>query len=295
MNLQQLRYLVATADHGTMTRAAAECLVAQPALTRSVRGLEREIGLALFRRRGRGVELTDEGRVVVAAARRALAEITAIEEHSRAAARRATLTLAATPSIQADLGSGLLSDFRRRHPRFPVRIHPCTSAEDVGDAVAAGRADAGVADLPTSAGVVAVAFEIREVVVIAPPDSGLPDPLPIPALDRVPLVLPARGSDRRRAIELMFGELGLRLEVAFESDERSSWIPAVLAGFGSCLWYRTRGTEAALHGARVLALDPPVFRSIAVLHRDEQLSPPVAGLVALATERAAAAAPVPGR
>jgi LysR family cyn operon transcriptional activator len=55
MNLQQLRYLVATADEGTMTSAATACHVAQPVLTRAVRALERELGVLLLRRRGRGV------------------------------------------------------------------------------------------------------------------------------------------------------------------------------------------------------------------------------------------------
>ena len=70
MNLQQLRYLVAAVDHGTMTSAAAAMHVSQPALTRSVRSLEREIGVPLFERVGRGVRLTPAGREVVQSAYR---------------------------------------------------------------------------------------------------------------------------------------------------------------------------------------------------------------------------------
>ncbi|MFS8585261.1 MAG: LysR family transcriptional regulator, partial [Acidimicrobiia bacterium] len=75
MNLQQLRYLVATADEGTMTRAAAALHVAQPALSRGIRGLEVELGITAFERRGRGVTLTPEGAEAVAIARRVLAEV----------------------------------------------------------------------------------------------------------------------------------------------------------------------------------------------------------------------------
>src|SRR5690606_23931705 len=61
MNLQQLRYLVATADEGTMTRAAAALHVAQPALSRGIGGVEAELGITAFERRGRGVTLTPGG------------------------------------------------------------------------------------------------------------------------------------------------------------------------------------------------------------------------------------------
>ena len=70
MNAQQLRYVVATAELGTMTRAAQSCAVGQPALTRAVRALEKELGVTLFRREGRRVEITDEGVEIVALARR---------------------------------------------------------------------------------------------------------------------------------------------------------------------------------------------------------------------------------
>ena len=51
MNLQQLRYLIATADEGTMTRAAESLHVAQPALSRAIRGFEAEIGITVFERK----------------------------------------------------------------------------------------------------------------------------------------------------------------------------------------------------------------------------------------------------
>ena len=80
MNLQQLRYAVATADEGSMTAAARAVDVAQPALSRAVRALEAELGVELFATRGRSVELTESGRRIVAAARRGLDEVATLEE-----------------------------------------------------------------------------------------------------------------------------------------------------------------------------------------------------------------------
>lgn len=285
VNLQQLRYLVATAEEGTMSAAARVCVVAQPALTRGVRGLERELGVVLFRRRGRSVELTDDGRVVVASARRVLAEVATIEAYARRRAADQVLTIAATPTLQSDLGSGLVSELWSRYPQFPVRFLHCDSARAVGDAVAAGRADVGIADLPVTDELVGVPFERREVVLLAPPGSGLPDPVPAARLGQLALVVPTAGSARRDELEELFAELGVTPTVAFESDERASWLPAVAAGLGCCLWYRSRGDAAGAPGVDVRRLDPPMEREIAVVHRPERLDAGVAGLVELARGR----------
>src|SRR3989440_6821993 len=80
MELRQLRYCVAVADHLHFTRAAAALHVAQPALSQQIRRLEAELGLELFARTSRSVALTEAGEAVVARARRILAEADPIAE-----------------------------------------------------------------------------------------------------------------------------------------------------------------------------------------------------------------------
>lgn len=286
MNLQQLRYLVATADHGTMTAAARSCHVAQPALTRAVRALEQELGLELLRRAGRRVELTTHGEEVVETARRVLDDVAAIERLGREDRIEQVLTIAATPTIQADLGSGLIAEFWRKHPEFPVRFVHCESRQLVGEAVSTGVADAGVSDLPAGEHLQVVEFEAREVVVLTPPGYGLPDPLPLHRLGELPLILPTRGTLRREAFDAMFAELDIEPAVVFESDERASWPPAVVAGVGCCVWYRAQGDAVAASGAEVRALDPPLGRPIGVVCRPGPSSPAVSALLRLATARA---------
>lgn len=284
MNLQQLRYLVATADHGTMTRAAVACHVAQPALSRAVRALERELDLSMFTRHGRSLHLTPEGRLVVDAARRVLGEVTALEALGRSGGSHRVLTVAATPTLQGDLGSGLLARYWRAHPEVPLRFVDCDSRQEVADAVAVGRADVGLSDLPVGPGLVVVPYEVRDVVVLAPADSVYPDPLPLAALGTLPLVLPTRGTPRRRQFDDLFADLGVSPRVVVESDERTAWTAAVVAGMACCIWYQARGTAAAELGARVLELDPPLERTIALVHREGEVPEAVSDLVAVARQ-----------
>ncbi|MGI8412351.1 MAG: LysR family transcriptional regulator, partial [Solirubrobacteraceae bacterium] len=79
MELRQLRYLLALAEERHFTRAAAREHIAQPALSQQIRRLENEVGLTLVERTTRRVVLTDAGELLVARARRILAEVDAAQ------------------------------------------------------------------------------------------------------------------------------------------------------------------------------------------------------------------------
>jgi DNA-binding transcriptional LysR family regulator len=87
IELRRLRYLVAVADEGHITRAAERLGIQQPPLTRQIRSLEEELGVTLFERLPRGVQLTEAGRVVVEEARDVLARAERIKETAQRAAR----------------------------------------------------------------------------------------------------------------------------------------------------------------------------------------------------------------
>ena len=80
MNLRDLNYLVAVAEHGHFGRAAEVCHVSQPALSMQIRKLEEFLGVALFERTNKTVMITDAGREIVARARLILQEADNIRE-----------------------------------------------------------------------------------------------------------------------------------------------------------------------------------------------------------------------
>jgi LysR family hca operon transcriptional activator len=95
MELRHLRYFVAVAEEGSLTVAAERRLhTAQPSLSRQIRDLEHEVGVELFVRSARGVELTDSGRAFLDHARLALMQVEAAIEAARRAAHPAKPTFA---------------------------------------------------------------------------------------------------------------------------------------------------------------------------------------------------------
>jgi LysR family transcriptional regulator, hydrogen peroxide-inducible genes activator len=85
MNLRDLEYAVAVADHGHFGRAAAACNVSQPTLSGQILKLEAELGLRLFEREGRRARVSDRAAAVIASARATLAAAAAVGEAARAA------------------------------------------------------------------------------------------------------------------------------------------------------------------------------------------------------------------
>ncbi|MFC4048206.1 LysR family transcriptional regulator [Actinomadura syzygii] len=286
MNLRQLRYVVATADHGTMTSAAQALYVAQPALSRAVRELERELGVELFQRSGRGVALTDVGEQVVRQARVALDAVDAIEGLSvgRSNGRGAELRIAVTASLEPELTGRLIPRFAHDQPAVRIRVVRCADRDRVAAALRAGRADLALADLPVPGDMTAHPFEQREVVLISPPALKVREPVPPAALDGMRLVLPARGSPRRAEVDAMLRRIGATPVAAVESDERGAWLGWVRAGMGSLLWYRNQIDDT--EGVTVRSFMPPITRMIGIVHAHRRLPPAARDFLAFAKETA---------
>jgi DNA-binding transcriptional LysR family regulator len=124
MELRQLRYLDAVARRRSFTQAALDLHIAQSALSQQVRRLEGELGVELLRRNTRRVEVTEVGELVLARARRALAEVDGVRADLDAlhGLVRGTLRLGGVPRVGPVHPATLISDFSRIHPGVAVTV-----------------------------------------------------------------------------------------------------------------------------------------------------------------------------
>jgi LysR family transcriptional activator of glutamate synthase operon len=118
MELRLLRYLVAIAEEGQFTRAAATLNIAQPALSQQIQKLERQVGMALVDRTTRRVSLTPAGEILVDHGRRMLAEAESATAELRELAGLETgrLVVGASPTLGAFDLTAALAAFHQRHP-----------------------------------------------------------------------------------------------------------------------------------------------------------------------------------
>lgn len=100
MELKQLRYFLAVAEEGHITRAAERLDIQQPPLSRQIKAIERELDVQLFRRKARGVELTDAGRALLDKGRKIISDLDHAIDATRSTARgeQGRLCVGVTPS-----------------------------------------------------------------------------------------------------------------------------------------------------------------------------------------------------
>ena len=172
MNLRDLKYFVALADHLHFGRAAAACFVSQPTLSTQIRKLEEELGVALVERAPRKVMLTSAGRDVAARARRIVADI----EQMREAARRSqdpeagTVRLGIFPTLGPYLLPHVVPSIRARFPQLELLL-----VEEKSDVLLErlheGRLDAALLALPVHDDQLHVEFLFEEPFVLAVPET----------------------------------------------------------------------------------------------------------------------------
>jgi DNA-binding transcriptional LysR family regulator len=289
MELRQLEYVVGVVDHAGFTRAAAALHVSQPALSEGVARLEAELGIALFERLGRRVQLTSAGRAMLEPARQVLRDAAVLRTSVAAVAglRGGVLALVALPTLAVDPLAELVGAFRRAHPDVAVQVH---QPEDVAAApglVRAGVAEVGLTELPlpepARGGLSTRAIASQELVVVVPPDSDLARRrrISLRSLAEVPLVLLPPGTSTRTIVDAAFAAVDRVPRVAVELDQREALVPMVLAGAGAAIVPAPMAAPARAMGAAMLTLSPPLRRTIGFVWRTGPLSPAARAFLAL--------------
>ena len=293
MELRQLRYFVAVAEERSISRAAERLWIAQPGLSTQVRRLETELGIQLFHRHSRGVELTPTGELFLERARAALAA--AEEARAIGAGLEAgvigTVRLGIGTEAPARLTPPLLAAFGHDRPDVEVTVSESYSGALVRD-LRDGRLDAMLAPSAFgSADLRSLRLNAEPWVVLAAVGHPLGRPGPIPAeeLDGQRIVVTGHrdGAGHDRAVTNLLDGLGVTAEL-HRGGPGPALYAAVTAGDAVAVT-----TAAAGRGDDVLVrpLEPTRSLSHALLWRDETPAPALAELIRTAEAGIAPARP----
>lgn len=287
MDLRQVEYVLAVVERGSFTKAAASIPVSQPSLSDGIRRLESELGVRLFHRLGRSVELTDAGRAFVGPARRLTRDRDAVFE-SVATIRdlqSGTLDIVALPTLAADPLGRLVGGFRKANPGIAVRI---AAPEDDGAVVAMvldGRSELGLTELRSHRDeLVGVSLERQELVAVCPPRTRLAASgrLPVARLEGMPLVTTPPGTSTRDLLDRALASAGIDPQIAVETSQREAIASLVLNGAGTSFLPARLAEALAGQGAVVARLVPTLTRTIGLVHRPAPLTPAARAFVELA-------------
>lgn len=172
MNLRDLSYFIALADHLHFGKAAAASFVSQPTLSTQIRKLEEELGVALVERAPRNVMLTPAGRDVAVRARRIVADV----EEMREAARRSQdpeagrVTLGLFPTLGPYLLPHVVPAIRKRFPELELLLVE-EKSDVLLERLQQGRLDAALLALPVGDEQLHVEFLFEEPFVLAVPET----------------------------------------------------------------------------------------------------------------------------
>ena len=293
MTLQQLSYFLAAAQHGSFSAAAESLHMAQPSLSEQIRRLEAELGVPLFARAGRRLELTEAGSLLLPEAERTLAAAKAAQESVREVrdVTGGTVAFGTFGSAHHYLLVGLISDFRAQYPNVRVRAIGQNSAE-VADAIRDGHVEAGLVALPVDDRGLEVRPAMREEVLYVSADpERLQEPMTAERLATAPLILFdarwAAEDPMRRQLRERAQAAGVTVDPQIEVEYVTAALELAARRLGDTItsrqMIRSRGLARRLDG---VAFDPPLYDTFAfITRRNAHLSPAVREFIRLAERR----------
>ena len=260
--LLQLKSFLSVVDEGGFTAASRLLDLSQPAVSRAVATLERELGLPLLIRGRDGLTLTDAGAVALTHAREAVRHLGLMRSEVAALAGEVTgtLALASLPSVTGTVIAPHLRSFAERHPGVTIRLLEGSEAE-VRDWLDQGAAEAGVVSLPIK-GLDAAALGEQDFVAVVPADSRLAGwaEIDYAELAKEPFI---RSTGGCAEVYLPIARRdGVEFDVAFEAREMSAVLEIVRAGLGVSILPST-GLEVP-DGVVTLPLVPKTVRRLGI-------------------------------
>jgi LysR family nitrogen assimilation transcriptional regulator len=236
MDIAQLRTLIVVAELGSLSKASDRLRIAQPALSRQIRMLEEELGVALFTRHGRGMALTEKGRDVREHASRISSELDEIRATAADvdAPLSGQIAIGLPPTVADIVSAPLVAAFRAAHPNAMLRLVSAYTGYLL-DWLHRGEIDVAILyDPRTARSVRSHPLLLENLFLIGPSDAGFSTvrAFPFKRLDGQRLLLPSVRHGLRTIVERCATEAGVTLEVVVEADSYATLKDLVRAGHG---------------------------------------------------------------
>ncbi|WP_213290752.1 LysR family transcriptional regulator [Bradyrhizobium sp. sGM-13] len=240
MDLRRARTFVAVAELGTVSNAALHLRVAQPALSRRIADLERELGFRLFDRVGRGLVLTGEGEQLLVDCRGLLSYAETLDERAQLLRRgdRGVLKVAASPQFIEGILADFLHHYAKLFPNVQVRLREAMGWPEIKELLERGDIHLGQnlanATQPEKLPFESFRLESVELLLAFQPKlaPGTRNTLEINCLAGLPLLLLDTSYVFRRTFDAACQLAGVVPTIAFESRTPHTLVAMAEAGHG---------------------------------------------------------------
>lgn len=291
VDLRQLRYFVAVAEEANIGRAAARLHISQPPLTRQIQQLEADLGVVLFTRTPKGMELTPAGELFLDEARNIQSLVEQATERTQRAGqgRLGRIDVAIFGSAILDVIPEVLMAFRNRYPDVKVVLHTMTKAEQI-EALRQKRISVAfnrlLEEQPDLEMRLVTSQRIMLAVPIHHPLAQL-DTVSFPDIAPFPLVIFPTGT-RPSFIDKLMGmcaQAGFRPNVSQAVGDTVNAVALVACGFGICVVPSSASTLRVPGVAyRELTDIPDGHVDLTCFYRKGDTSPILAGLLDVVDE-----------
>lgn len=270
MEIRELRSFCTAARLRSISRAAQELGLGQPTVTTHIKKLEEELGMTLFDRVKRPIQLTLSGQRLADIALPLVEGIDSLPTMTAMAEERGPVNIASTPDIIPHTLIRVVRVFLNRYPRVHMRIRSGTRSE-VLEMVEDGEVDLGVIQHSEKRDDLEfLGLFLYERVLLTPPDHPLMRE-PLETLDQIakwPLIMMGRGTYTRQILEDEFRRRGVEYDVVVELDSMDMIKRYVALGMGISVGPR-------------LSIEPDDSRNLGVISLANFLPVDQAGIVML--------------
>jgi len=281
INLNHLRIFYYAAREKNLTKAAEALFITQPAVTMQIKALEQYLGLPLFRKRGKFLELTDAGSVLYKYAEKIFGVVEEMEHALKgfASLTQGSLVIGTTRSFARHLMPGLISGYQEKFPGIKVSLEVGSSSE-IAEGVANFKYDLGIiGKIPLPGKVKAFPYTPEEFYVVASPDHHLAkrERVSWEELKNEPIIIREPGSGSRHFMLSFLESHGVKPSVLIEAGSVEFIKEYVIQGRGISFLYKPEvQREAKLGLLKPLELgEGPIYiQTVIVVPDGITLSPP---------------------